>query len=322
MTPLAFSMLRMLSDCRFHSGETIAKTLDVSRASLSNAAKAIEVSGIELDKVRGRGYRLNTPIEWLDRDTVTRLLGEKARLFDIELRDSVDSTNTELLRTNAPHGKVLAAELQTGGRGRMGRSWLAEPGGSLIFSIAWRFDRGAGFLSGLSLATGVALVRAMKDCGIGDVCLKWPNDLLYQFHKLAGILIEVRGEMLGPTLAVIGIGINFRLSEKLKEGIDQAVIGIDSLPGPNPGRNRLLAAILSEISDVLERFSREGFAPFREEWSESHAYHLKQAKLRLPSGKIEAGRVCGVSDRGEILLETANGTLAFASGEVSLRGLS
>lgn len=318
MTPLAFSMLRILSDNRFHSGEDIAKSLDVSRASLCNAAKTVEASGIALDRIRGRGYRMNRAFEWLDGEAVSKMLGDKG--FDIEIRDSVDSTSSELMRSNGPHGKVLAAELQTGGRGRMGRAWMAEPGGSLTFSVAWKFERGASFLSGLALATGLALARAMQDCGLEGIALKWPNDLLYGFRKLAGILIEVKGDMLGPTFVVIGIGINFSLSEKTKEHIDQAVTCIDALPFADPGRNRLFAAILAELADVLEKFGKEGFAPFREEWSGYHAYHMRRARLRLPSGKTEEGMVCGVSEAGEILLDTDRGRLAFASGDVSLRG--
>ena len=322
MTPLSFSVLRILSDCRFHSGEDIAQTLGVSRASVCNAAKSMAASNLTLDRVRGRGYRLNRPFEWLDRNSVTEMLAEKAGRFNIEIRDSVDSTNSELLRENGPHGRVLAAEMQTMGRGRMGRSWLSEPGGALTFSLAWKFDRGAGFLSGLSLAVGIALARAMASCGIESIRLKWPNDVLYQFHKVAGILIEVKGDMLGPTLAVIGMGINFRLSKAIKENIDQAVTGIDSIPGKNPGRNKLLAAVLAELSDILETFEERGFEAFRQEWCDRHAYHMKPVRLKLPSGKTEEGRVVGVSEKGEILIESSRGKLAFASGEVSLRGIA
>ena len=316
MTPLSFSMLRILSDSRFHSGEDIAKRLGVSRSSVWNAAQSIEDTGIDLSRVKGRGYRLEKPIEWLDPEE-----RPASCAFDVEIMDMIDSTNSELLRRNGPHGKVIAAELQTMGRGRMGRSWLGEPGGSLTFSLAWKFDRGAGFLSGLSLAVGIALARAMTDCGIEGIRLKWPNDVLYNFHKLAGILIEVKGDMLGPTLAVIGIGINFSLSDKTKQHIDQAVIGLSSMP-TNPGRNRLFFAVLARLFDVLTQFEKSGFAPFKEEWSRLNAYDMKPVKVRLPSGKIEEGSMAGVSDRGEILIDSDQGRIAFASGEVSLRGIS
>lgn len=320
MTPLSFSMLRILSDGKFHSGEEIAKTLGVSRSSAWNAAKSIEEAGLALFRVKGRGYRLEKAFEWLDRGKIVRMLGRHP--LDIEILDEIDSTNSELLKRNGPHGKVVAAELQTMGRGRMGKPWVGEPGGSLTFSLAWKFDRGAGFLSGLSLAVGIALARAMKDCGIEGIKLKWPNDVLYNFHKLAGTLIEVKGDMLGPTLAVIGIGINFSLSDKAKESIDQAVIGIESMPVDNPGRNRLLSAILARLCDVLEIFEKSGFSPFKEEWSCLNAYDSKPVRVKLPSGKVEEGTLFGLSDNGEILIDSKHGRLAFASGEVSLRGIS
>lgn len=320
MTPLAFSMLRILSDCRFHSGEDIAQTLDVSRASIFNAAKIIETSGLELHRIRGRGYRMSDDIEWLDRDRILSMVGQDR--FELEIRDTIDSTNSELLRANGPHGRIVAAEMQTNGRGRMGRSWHASPGSALIFSVAWRFDRGAGFLSGLGLAIGVALVRAMQSCGIDGIRLKWPNDVLYNFQKLAGILIEVKGDVLGPTLAVIGIGINFRLSGAVRDNIDQAAMDIASIPCDKPGRNALFAAILNELADVIDTFENDGFEAFREEWTAYHAYHMKPVKLKLPSGKIAEGTVTGVSEGGEIILDTRSGKLAFASGEVSLRGIS
>ena len=320
MTPLSFSMLRMLSDGRFHSGEALARSAGVSRGSIWNAAKSIEEAGLELARVKGRGYRLDKPMDWLDGDAVAGMLD--SRLLDIEIVECIDSTSTELLRRSGPHGKVIAAEMQTMGRGRMGRQWMGAPGGSLTFSLAWKFDKGAGFLSGLSLAVGVALARAMRACGVDDISLKWPNDVLYHFHKLAGILIEVKGDMLGPTLAVIGIGINFRLPDKTREGIDQAVIDIESMPVANPGRNRLFASILNELCAALRQFDQSGFSSFKEEWSGLNAYSGRRIRLKLPSGGIAEGIAAGVSEHGEILLDAGGERLAIASGEVSLRGAS
>lgn len=311
-------MLHILSDSRFHSGEDIAKTLGVSRASICNAAKILDDAGLDLDRIRGRGYRLAKCIAWLDMDRILSLSGHIP--FDIEIRNIIDSTNSELLRSNGSHGRILAAEMQTSGRGRMGRSWHSAPGGSLAFSASWRFERGAGQLSGLSLAIGVALIRAMKACGIESICLKWPNDVLFNFQKLAGILIEVKGDMLGPTATVIGIGINFRISDRIRDQIDQAVTDIESITGGKTDRNALFAAILRELADALNEFETCGFAPFREEWTRCHAYHMKPVRLRLPSGKIVEGVVTGVSEKGEILLGGGHGQQVFSSGEISLRG--
>ena len=131
--------------------------------------------------------------------------------------DQIGSTSTELLRRAQRrdiHGSVLAAEWQSAGRGRRGKSWTAVAGGSLTFSIGWRYEQGAGYLAGLSLAVGVAVVRALEAEGLPGVELKWPNDLVYKHLKVGGILVELNGDALGPSTVVVGVGLNVRLPAK------------------------------------------------------------------------------------------------------------
>ena len=164
MTPLTFQTLRLLADGEFRSGEAMARTLGVSRASFWNALHALDGTGLEIFKVHGRGYRLSQPLVWLERGAIERALGADAGGFSIEVLDLVPSTNTLLMErvaAGAPGGSVLAAEWQTQGRGRRGRVWHATPGAALTFSLLWRFQLGASALSGLSLAVGVAVIRAL-----------------------------------------------------------------------------------------------------------------------------------------------------------------
>ena len=325
MNPLTFSVLRLLSDGEFHSGEEMAQLLGVSRASVWNALRMAEQAGVTLHKVRGRGYRLPDPPQWLDRGSILAALGNNAALFQLELLDVVDSTNRLLVEraaADAPHGTCVVAELQTQGRGRRGRMWHGAPGGGLTFSLLWRFNRGAGFLSGLSLAVGVALLRALRAAGLQDAALKWPNDVLHAYRKLAGILVEVQGDMHGPSAVIIGIGLNVTLPGAVKDRIDQAAVDLDSINGGMlPGRNVLLAHLLLHLADVLQKFESEGFAALREEWVKYHAYHGKMVRLALPGGVEEEGRVLGVGEDGSLLLRTPAGTRRFSAGEMSLRGL-
>ena len=221
---------------------------------------------------------------------------------------------------DAPHGSCLAAELQRHGRGRRGRIWHASLGGALTFSVLWRFNQGAGYLSGLSLAVGVALMRALIGSNIADVALKWPNDVLHNYRKLAGVLIELQGEALGPSTVIIGIGLNLRLPDRVKEQIDQAVVDIDAISTVIPDRNRLFAQILSQLADVLQQFEAGGFAALREEWLRYHVYQDKPVSIALPNGTRQLGQVVGVSEDGALLVRTANGIQQYASGEISLRG--
>ncbi len=325
MKPLTFNILRLLADGEFHSGEEMARQSGVSRASIWQALRFLDEAGVTVFRVPGRGYRLREPWQWIARDEVLAALGDKVGLFELEVVDSVGSTNSLLLQKaalGAPHGSCVAAEMQTAGRGRRGREWHANLGGSLTFSLLWRFNQGAGFLSGLSLAVGVALMRALGQSGVSGVGLKWPNDILFQYRKLAGILIELQGDMLGPSAAVIGIGLNLRLADKVLDRIDQAVVDVHTITGAAPPRNLILARLLSHLADVLGEFEEGGFARLRGEWLAHHTYQDKPVRLLMPDGSQHDGRLLDVAEDGALLVRTAAGTQRFTSGEISLRGAS
>jgi BirA family biotin operon repressor/biotin-[acetyl-CoA-carboxylase] ligase len=322
MKALTSSDLRRLADGEFHSGEALAKSLDFSRASVWNAIRDLEAAGIEVYKVHGRGYRLPYPISLLDRSAIERCLGEHAARFTLDVRESVASTNTALLEraaAGAPGGTVLAAEWQSGGRGRLGRSWHAGVGEALTFSLLWRFARGAGGLAGLSLAVGVAIVRGLAAAGVAGAALKWPNDVLWRDAKLAGILTELAGDALGPTAAVIGIGLNVRLSQATRARIGQPAADLETASGAAPDRNASLAHLLVELARVLQAFEKDGFAPLRAEWQRLHALQGRRVTLLLPDGTRRSGAARGAAEDGAFLLETRAGVERFHSAEISLR---
>jgi BirA family transcriptional regulator, biotin operon repressor / biotin---[acetyl-CoA-carboxylase] ligase len=322
MKALTSSVLKRLADGEFHSGEALARSLDFSRASVWNAIRDLEAAGIEVYKVHGRGYRLPYPITLLDRAAIERSLGEHAPRFILDVRDTVTSTNTALLEraaAGAPGGTVLAAEWQSDGRGRLDRAWHAGVGEALTFSLLWRFTRGAGALAGLSLAVGVAIARAVAAAGVPGVALKWPNDVLWRNGKLAGILTELTGDALGPTAAVIGIGLNVRLSRATRARIGQAAADLETACGAVPDRNQVLARLLIELGQALQAFERDGFAPLRAEWQGLHALQGRRVTLVLPDGTRRTGSARGAAEDGAFLLETRAGTERFHSGEISLR---
>jgi BirA family biotin operon repressor/biotin-[acetyl-CoA-carboxylase] ligase len=322
MNDLAFQVLRLLAGAEFRSGQALARALGVSRASVWHAVNALEAAGLELYKVRGRGYRLARPLSLLRREAVCAALGAAAARYALEVVDAVDSTNTLALQraqAGAPGGTVVAAEWQRAGRGRLGRPWRAGPGGALTFSVLWRFAQGAGFLAGLSLAVGVALARALEAEGAAGVALKWPNDVQWQGRKLAGILIEMQGDALGPSVAVIGIGVNVRLTDAVREAIDQAAVDLETACGRVLDRNALLARVLRELAAVLEAFARDGFAPLRAEWQRRHAHQDRLVAVDYAGARREVGRARGVAEDGALLLETAGGLRRCVSGEVSVR---
>jgi len=320
---LSFAILRRLGDGDFHSGEKIAQHFGISRASVWQALKPFSDLGVKIFRVPGRGYRLSEPVEWLDSRLIHDELKAKSVLFNLEILDQADSTNRVLLQKStlgAERGSCVIAELQTAGRGRRGRNWHAGLGGGLTFSVLWRFEQGASFLSGLSLAVGVALIRALRVVGLRDAMLKWPNDVLYQNRKLAGILIEMQGDVAGPCAVVIGIGLNLKLEQAVLEQIDQPAVDLYSAIQPMPQRNQVLAIILSNLADVLVEFELAGFSKLRHEWKNYHVHQEKPVQLLLPGGATVEGSVLDVAEDGALLLETENGLSRYTSGEVSLRG--
>jgi BirA family biotin operon repressor/biotin-[acetyl-CoA-carboxylase] ligase len=324
MNELTFPILRLLTDGKFHSGETIAQQLKVSRATVWNALQDAEKLGIEIFSVRGRGYKLPQAVTLLDEQAVLSSIGAQRAWFKLEVHDYLESTNTFMMKklsSGQAHASCVAANLQTNGRGRRGRAWQAGLGASLTFSLLWRFQCGASALSGLSLAVGVALIRALHGFGVTQAQLKWPNDVLIGREKLAGILIELQGDMEGPSAAVIGIGINLNLPEKIKQKIDQPAIDLASVAAQTINPNELLGALLKHLAEVLSHFEQQGFTAIRDEWTKYHAYHQQAVKMLHPDGRETVGTVTNVADDGVLLINTAQGEQRFTSGEISLRGV-
>lgn len=318
MKDLAFSVLRTLADGRFHSGEAMAQQLGCSRTLVWQAVHHLENEfGLTVFSVRGQGYRLPAPFSLLDVSSVRAALDERAaNVFTLALADEIDSSNTQLTTRaaqGAPHGLVLAAERQTAGRGRLGRRWQMRLGAGLTFSLLWRFDRGLSGLAGLSLVVGIAIVRALREFGV-PVALKWPNDVLLDGRKLAGILIELSGDALGPAAVVIGIGLNVETPGE----VDQPVANLADA-GCKVGRNALLAALLNQLAGVLAQFDRDGFAAFRDEWHQLAAFIGQPVRLSFSHGEPADGIAVGVDDSGALLVDGAAGRRVFHVGEVSLR---
>jgi BirA family biotin operon repressor/biotin-[acetyl-CoA-carboxylase] ligase len=323
MSALTFQALRRLADGRFHSGAEVARELGRSRATLSEALKLAPRLGIELFSVRGKGYKLATPIEFIDVARVKSAMGAAAKRVSLEVVDEIDSTSTRLMERasgGAPSGTCLVAEWQSAGRGRRGRTWVASLGGSLTFSLLWRFERGAGHLGGLSLAVGVAVAKALAACGVERAQVKWPNDVVCDFRKIAGILVETAGEMQGPSVAVVGVGVNYRLGERVLDRIDQPVTDVAQCSGSPPARGELLARLLAEMCATLEAFDRHGFPALRDAWRALHAYDGRRVRVMPGRDAAFDAEVVDVGADGVLVVRRPEGQLvSLASAEISLR---
>jgi len=236
----------------------------------------------------------------------------------VEVVAQTGSTNADLLARAGTLAAplLLIAEHQSAGRGRAGRSWLSSPEGSLTFSLAWRFDGGPQALLGLPLAVGVALADTLGTLG-QQVQLKWPNDVLKDGDKLAGILIETQSAPGGGTWTVIGIGLNLLMPDEMEAQLGRSAAGMPWLARMD--RDALMAALLDGLADCLREFTARGFAAFSARWNLRHAWQGETVVL-LDGGVVRhEGRAAGVDDSGRLLLDTDDGRITVMAGDVSLR---
>ncbi|MDR0700805.1 MAG: biotin--[acetyl-CoA-carboxylase] ligase [Azoarcus sp.] len=260
-----------------------------------------------------------------DLAALAQALGPLAPAFDIRWLEDCDSTNSVLLEMPPEDdGKVhvLAATRQAAGRGRRGRQWLAWPGGSLTFSVLWHFVPASSAPAGLSLAVGLALVRALEKLGVAAVALKWPNDVLVHGAKLAGVLVELLPGRRAAPAAVIGIGLNLRLpANAIIPGQAGGATDLVREMGEPPAREHLLAAILTELHPMLATYERAGFGLLRNAWQKRNAFANLPVQVNGESANI-AGICLGADEDGALLVHTAAGVRRILAGEVSLRLVS
>ncbi|WP_160817540.1 biotin--[acetyl-CoA-carboxylase] ligase [Nitrosomonas oligotropha] len=265
-------------------------------------------------------------VNLLNKNKILQLIPYDSNKFNIKIFNIIDSTNNYILNKfdkseyyNKPI-VVASAEIQLKGRGRENRKWFGGTlGNTLAFSILWRFENDVSVLSGLSLVIGVVLVRVLRSFSGNNIYLKWPNDILFDSSKLAGILIELRGKIDGPAFAVIGIGINFHLPLSIKSHIEQKVTDLFQCTGKVHDRNEIFSALLIQLYTVLSDFEKYGFSYFKEEWMSYHAYQGKNVTLLFPNKQSVDGIVDDVNDDGSICLITPDGRQSYNTGNISMR---
>ena len=317
-------ILNALKDGKFHSGESLGELLGVSRTAVWKQLQKLEEIGLQVESVKGTGYRVANGIDLLVKDDITAHLRESNRNEprSIELFQSLDSTNKylqEQAEKSDCSGSVVLAERQTSGRGRRGKTWVSPFAANIYMSILWDFEQGAQALEGLSLAVGVAVRRALIEVGLEDVRLKWPNDIYIGNKKLGGILLEMIGDPAGHCSVVIGVGINVSMPASIAVNIDQPWTDCSSESDAPIARSRLAALLIDNIFDILNDFESLGFAGYRDEWQEADAFKGLQGTISTPRDSV-SGTVIGVDNSGAVQLKLMSGEVkSFIGGELSLR---
>lgn len=316
-------LLRLLADGKCYSGEQLGAQLGVGRAAVWKRVAALRRKGFEIDVIPGKGYCLRTPLELLSTEEILLRVSPAVLkcIFAIKVYECVGSTNdvaAELMLGSGSAGVVCFAEEQSAGRGRRGRQWVSPAGINLYCSIGWSFPSGISQIEGLSLAVGVAVVRALQRYGVSGIELKWPNDLLIGEAKLGGILVELHAEIGGAYRVVVGIGLNLSLSPEVNGKVDGIVTDLSSHMGQVIQRNSIAALVMEEVIYLLEDYPSKGFQAVRSEWGRCDALNGAEVIVDGIDGKLY-GVAQGVDEKGALIIKTAEGERLIYGGEVSLR---
>ncbi len=321
-------ILRLLADGKLYSGRSLAERIGVSRTAVWKHIGQLRELGLEFDAVPGAGYRWLTPVELLQLDRIMAELSADVcgNLEAIDLLWTAESTSDELLAKDPPpqgRSRACLAECQTGGRGRRGRKWLSPFGGGIYLSQSWCFAAAPKELTALPLAAGVAVLRALQAIGTASLSLKWPNDVLADGRKLAGILVDLRGEAEGPLTAVIGVGVNLEVPAPVAAMIQaeggMPPVGLGQIDtGLARSRNRLAAELISALHQAVREFGQTGFSGFAGEWAARDYLRDRRISVRV-GDRVCEGVAKGIAADGQFRLES-NGTVErIVSGDVTLR---
>ncbi|AZF07639.1 bifunctional biotin--[acetyl-CoA-carboxylase] ligase/biotin operon repressor BirA [Pseudomonas sp. R5-89-07] len=312
------TLLELLKDGRFHSGEALGAALGVSRSAVWKQLQLLEAElNLPIHKVRGKGYRLASPLVFLDAQEISR--SAPSLQWPIHIYDSIDSTNAEALRLvgiaqAAPF--LVLAEQQVAGRGRRGRKWVSPFAQNIYYSLVLRIEDGLRQLEGLSLVVGLAVIQALRESGVQDAVLKWPNDVLVGQKKIAGILLELVGDPADICHVVVGIGVNVNMQKAAE--VDQQWTSVQLETGTAADRNALVAQVGLQLQRYLDRHKASGFAALQEEWEQHHAWQGRSVSLIAGVNRVD-GVVLGVDRQGALRLSVDGVERTYSGGELSLR---
>ncbi len=249
----------------------------------------------------------------------SHLIAKVARYIDrLTVLAETESTSTWVKQQPEPGVVVCLAEAQTGGRGRRGRVWLSPPGSGVLLSIRIPVKQAVSELGMLSLQAGLAVSRAIQQVTGLEVQLKWPNDVMLDGNKLAGILVELQSINSAQTHAIIGVGIN--------------VCWPEDEPPPQPladcsyalscfSRNQLAATVLNELTEAVLQYDQVPACSVVAQWWQ-HDLLANQMVQVKQADKIYCGRAAGIAQDGGFVLDTDDGVKIFYSSEVSIRLLN
>lgn len=324
MTEILKKLIDILCDGKFHSGEQLGKSLGITRSAIWKFVKQLKTWDIEIESVTKKGYCIQNGLNLLKEEKILSNIEnkQKALISEIQIFDSLPSTNDYLLTscsTKLEKCQICFAERQTAGKGRLGRTWVSPFAKNIYLSLLWHFPRDPSELSGLSLAVAIAITETLKTFGITEhLSVKWPNDVLWKYKKLAGTLIEFSCEANNICSTVIGIGLNIDMPDTYQEKISQPWIDIKTITRDSIDRNVLAGVLLNELLKALVLFQNEGLKPFIPLWQTLDSTFGQSVSVTTPTTVLQ-GINRGINAQGHFLLENAQNEIkSYSSGEISI----
>lgn len=309
------TLISILADAEFHSGEQLGERLGMSRAAINKHIQTLRDWGVDVFTVPGKGYSLPEPIQLLDEEQIARQI-EHGRVTVLPV---IDSTNQYLLDrlSELQSGDACVAEYQQAGRGRRGRKWFSPFGSNLYLSMYWRLEQGPAAAIGLSLVIGIVIAEVLQSLGADKVRVKWPNDLYLQDRKLSGILVELTGKTGDAAQIVSGAGINLMMRRVESDVVNQGWISLQEA-GISIDRNTLAVCLIKELRAGFKLFENEGLAPYLTRWEKLDNFINRPVKLIIGDKEI-FGISRGIDAQGALLLEQDGVVKPWIGGEISLR---
>ncbi|EKM6459715.1 bifunctional biotin--[acetyl-CoA-carboxylase] ligase/biotin operon repressor BirA [Cronobacter dublinensis] len=312
---IPLTLISLLADGDFHSGEQLGEKLGMSRAAINKHIQTLRDWGIDVFTVPGKGYSLPGPIQLLDET----FIHSHIKSGSVTVLPVIDSTNQYLMDrlSELDSGDACIAEYQQAGRGRRGRKWFSPFGANLYLSMYWRLEQGPAAAIGLSLVIGIVMAEVLHELGADQVRVKWPNDLYLNDRKLAGILVELTGKTGDAAQIVIGAGINLAMRQVESDIVNQGWINLQEA-GIKVDRNTLAVRLIEKLRSSLREFEQEGLAPFLARWEKLDNFIHRQVKLIIGEREIY-GISRGIDNQGALLLEQNGVIKPWVGGEISLR---
>jgi BirA family transcriptional regulator, biotin operon repressor / biotin---[acetyl-CoA-carboxylase] ligase len=303
------------------SGEELARRLGCSRAAVWKHMAALRRQGYTIDASRSDGYRLaGVPDRLGPAELAPHFTGSWRDVHYLDETDSTQRVARDLARAGAPEGTTVIAERQTAGRGRLGRQWHSPAGLNLYCSIVLRPPLPPVAVPRVALVAGAAVAAAVAETTGRAPAIKWPNDVLVDGRKVAGILTEMDAEVERVHHVICGIGVNLNAPRRAfpRELRDKAG-SLLTVTGQRVDRAAFAARLLAALEARYGRFLTAGFEAVRAEWESWSCLTGTEVSVATPDGDT-TGRVVGLDADGALEVERPDGSIArIVAGEVTLR---